>query len=110
MNDDYFLFVLVKNHFTENGDHVTLIRADRKGILHDNFAQHRYNNSQTYSRYNHWRKILSIHNRAMDTSGQTIGFRRITEISIRKRPAGTREEIDTRDTDSVQQKLGDHDD
>ncbi|WP_096391761.1 hypothetical protein [Halopenitus persicus] len=110
LNDDYFLFVLIKDHFTENGDHMTLIRGDRKGSLHDNFAQHRYNNSQTYSRYNHWRKILSIHNRARDTSGQIIGFRRITEISIGKRPAGTREEIDTRDTDSVQQKLGDHGD
>jgi len=110
LNDDYFLFVLVKNHFTENGDHVTLIRADRKGILHDNFAQHRYNNSQTYSRYNHWRKILSIHNRAMDTSGQTIGIRRFTDTSIGKHPVGTREEIDTRDTGSLQQKLGDHDD
>jgi len=110
LKDDYFLFVLIKDHFTENGEHMALIRGERKGSLHDNFPQHQYNNSQTYSRYNHWRKILGIHNRAKDTGGQIIGFRRITEISIGKRPAGTREEIDTRDTDSVQQKLGDHND
>lgn len=109
-NDDYFLFVLVKDHFTEDGSHMTLIRGDRKGRLHDHFAQHRYNNSQTKSRYNHWRKILSIHNRSMDNSGQKIGFRRITEISIGKRPAGTKQEIETRDPSSVQQKLGEQDD
>lgn len=110
LNDDFFLFVLIKDHFTDNGEHMTLVRGERKGVLHDNFPQHRYNNSQTHSRYNHWRKILGIHNRSKDTSGQKIGFRRITEISIRKSPAGTREEIDTRDTDSVQQKLGEQDD
>jgi len=59
------------------------------------FNQNRYNNSQTYSRYRHWRNILGIHNRAVDNPGQKIGFQQLTDISIGKRPAETKEKIET---------------
>lgn len=107
LNDDYFLFILVKDHFTENGNHMTLIRGDNKKRLHEHFNQNRYRNSQVYSRYRHMRDILGIHNRTTDTSGQKVGYRKVTEISVGKRPAGDKKEIDTRDTDSKQRKLGD---
>ena len=105
-NDDYFLTVLVKDHFTDNGGLYTLIRGDNKKRLHEHFNQNRYNNSQTYSRYRHWRDILGIHNRSVDKEGQEIGFRQVTEISIGKRPAESKKQIDKRDTDTVQRKLG----
>lgn len=105
-NEDYFLTVLVKDHFTDNGGLFTLIRGDNKKRLHEVFNQNRYNNSQTYSRYRHWRNILGIHNRAVDNPGQKIGFQQLADISIGKRPAETKEKIETRDTDTKQRKLG----
>ena len=108
--DGLCLAVLVKNHFTRNGKKHTLIRGDQKGRLHHRFNQNSYNNSQAYSEYRHWRRILQIHNREKDTSGQTIGFRKITEISVGKRSPGDKEELLTRDMDSRQQQLGDFDD
>lgn len=105
--DGLCLAVLVKNHFTENGKKHTLIRGDQKDRLHHRFNQNRYNNSQASSEYRHWRRILNIHNREKDTEGQVIGFRKITEISVSRRPPGDKEELTNRDTDSQQQQLGD---
>lgn len=109
-SNSLYLAVLVKNHFTANGKKRTLIRGDQKGALHHRFNQNRYNNSQAYSEYRHWRRILNIHNRQKDTSGQTIGFRKITEITVTKRSPGNKEELSTRDTSSQQQQLGEFDD
>ncbi|WP_267642153.1 hypothetical protein [Haloarchaeobius amylolyticus] len=107
---DLCLAVLVKNHFTKNGKKHTLIRGDQKGRLHHRFNQNSYNNSQAHSEYKHWRRILNIHNKHKDTSGQAIGFRKITEIVVNKRSPGDKEELTTRDTDSQQQQLGDFND
>lgn len=108
--DTLCLAVLVKNHFTSNGEKQTLIRGDQKAALHHRFNQNRYTNNQAHSEYRHWRRILNIHNREKDTSGQAIGFRKITEISVNKRSPGDKEELTTRDTSSQQQQLGDFDD
>lgn len=109
-SDSLCLAVLVKNHFTADGKKRTLIRGDQKDALHHRFNQNHYNNSQAYSEYRHWRRILNIHNREKDTSGQTIGFRKITEISVSKRSPGDKEELMTRDTSSQQQQLSEFDD
>ncbi|MDB2269505.1 hypothetical protein PM032_00530 [Halorubrum ezzemoulense] len=108
--DSLCLAILVKNHFTSNGKKHTLIRGDQKSRLHHRFSQNSYNNSQAYSEYRHWRRILNIHNRKKDTSGQSIGFRKITEISVSKRSPGDKQELTSRDTDSQQKQLGEFDD
>lgn len=109
-SDGLCLALLVKNHFTQNGKKHTLIRGDQKGRLHHRFNQNSYTNSQAHSEYKHWRRILNIHNRQKDTTGQAIGFRKITEISVNKRSPGDKEELTTRDTGSQQQQLGDFND
>lgn len=104
--DSLYLAVLVKNHFTSNGKKRTLIRGDQKAGLHHRFSQNNYNNSQAYSEYRHWRRILNIHNKQKKTSGQTIGYRKITEILVNKRSPGDKDELVSRDTNSQQKQLG----
>ena len=106
-NDDYFMSVLVKNLFSKTGEKSTLLRGDRNSALHHRFNQNQYVNSQAFSEYRHWRRILNIHNREKDTTGQDIGFRKITELSISKRPPEDKNEIDSRDPSMQQQQLTD---
>lgn len=109
-NNSLCLAILVKNHFSSNGKKHSLIRGDQKDALHHRFNQNRYTNNQAHSEYRHWRRILNIHNREKDTSGQAIGFRKITEISVSKRSPGDKEELTSRDTSSQQQQLGEFND
>lgn len=106
-NGDYLVSLLVKNLFTTNGKKFSLLRGERNKALHHRFNQNNYNNSQAHSEYRHWRRILNIHNREKDTSGQEIRFRKITEIAINKRPPEDKEEIESQDTDSQQQQFTD---
>ena len=103
---EHYISVLVKNHFTERGTSATLIRGTRKGKLHDSFNQNSYNNSQAYGEYRHWRNILRLDNRSRDVPRQQIGYSKVTEIAIPKRPPVDIEEAEEQDRDHQQQQLG----
>ncbi|AJF27962.1 hypothetical protein EGO51_18570 [Haloarcula hispanica] len=104
----FYLSILVRNHFTESGGKRTLIRGPGRDRLTDKFNQNDYTNSQAFSEYRHWRKILGMDKTtSANADEQEIGLKKIGRLSVGKRPPEDRQEVEERDTSQQQKQLGD---